>query len=92
MFITFFSENYQYVATTDKSLWYHGTLGRREAETLIRQFSTKNGTFLVRFSDRNKEDVLTLIHENCVYNYMIRRQVSVIKFILLLLEIFWKLF
>ncbi|KAJ3639318.1 hypothetical protein Zmor_002683 [Zophobas morio] len=68
-------ENYQCPAPrTHKSQWYHGTLDRSEAETIIKQFNTKDGTFLVRWSDRNKEPVLTLISENLFYNYIIRKQ------------------
>ncbi|EFA10985.1 tyrosine-protein kinase Shark [Tribolium castaneum] len=68
-------ENYQCPAPkTHRSYWYHGTLDRHEAETTIKQFSTKDGTFLVRWSDRNKERVLTLINESLFYNYIIRKQ------------------
>lgn len=70
-------ENYQCPAPkTHRSQWYHGTLDRNEAETIIREFSTKDGTFLVRWSDRNRERVLTLISESSFYNYIIRKQVS----------------
>ncbi|XP_030748322.1 tyrosine-protein kinase Shark [Sitophilus oryzae] len=54
--------------------FYHGTLGRHEAEAIIRKSNPQSGTFLVRFSDRNNEDVLTLFHEEKVWNYIIRRK------------------
>ncbi|CAG9855427.1 unnamed protein product [Phyllotreta striolata] len=65
-------ELYRYTAKrTDKSDWYHGTLGRQEAEMIIRQYSGKCGTYLVRFSERNKEDVLTLLNDGRFRNYII---------------------
>nr|CAH7742179.1 unnamed protein product [Callosobruchus chinensis] len=65
-------ENYKHrVTRTEKSKWYHGTLGRQEAETMIKEYATKNGTFLVRFSERNKENVLTLYYEDYFYHYII---------------------
>lgn len=58
-------------------MWYHGTLDRQEAEILIRNFSNENGTFLVRFSDRNTgATVLTLLNEDLFFNYIIRKQVG----------------
>lgn len=56
---------------TSKKQWYHGTLDRKEAENLIRLYSNKNGTFLVRFTDRNSTNVLTLLNDDSVYNYII---------------------
>ncbi|KAJ8970015.1 hypothetical protein NQ314_001444 [Rhamnusium bicolor] len=68
-------EKYKCPATrTNKSEWYHGTLDRHEAESLIRQYSTKNGTYLVRFSDRNRENVLTLLNDDGFYNYIIHNK------------------
>jgi tyrosine-protein kinase len=68
-------EHYQCPAPkTHRSQWYHGTLDRHEAETIIKQFSTKDGTFLVRWSERNKEPVLTLISESLFYNYIISKK------------------
>ncbi|CAH1960669.1 unnamed protein product [Acanthoscelides obtectus] len=65
-------EQYKHKVTrTEKSKWYHGTLGRQEAETMIKEYSTKNGTFLVRFSERNKQNVLTLIYDEEFYHYII---------------------
>lgn len=59
---------------TSKTQWYHGTLYRLEAESLIRKYN-KNGTFLVRFSDRNtRANVLTLFNKDSIYHYIIREQ------------------
>lgn len=55
-------------------MWYHGTLGRHEAETQIRKYSNENGTFLVRWSERNNANVLTLFNENIFFNYIIQQQ------------------
>lgn len=67
-------EKYKYpTPKTQRSDWYHGTLGRQEAETIIKEYSDKSGTYLVRFSERNKEDVLTLFHEEAFYNYIIHK-------------------
>lgn len=70
-------ENYKCPpAKTRRSLWYHGTLDRSEAEMKIKRFSDENGTFLVRYSVRNKGTVLTLLNDNVFFNYIIRKQVS----------------
>lgn len=71
-----FIENYKCPpAKTHKGLWYHGTLDRHEAENKIRNYSAQNGTFLVRWSDRNRGKVLTLFNEEVFFNYIIRKQV-----------------
>lgn len=68
-------ENYKCpTPKTCASQWYHGTLGRREAEELIRNYSTKDGTFLIRSSNRNKGDVLTLLNGNVFFNFIISQQ------------------
>ncbi|XP_057672099.1 tyrosine-protein kinase Shark [Diorhabda carinulata] len=68
-------KNYKYSPKrTDRSEWYHGTLDRQEAEMIIKMCSTKSGTYLVRFSDRNKEDVLTLLNDDGFYNYIIHNK------------------
>ncbi|KRT79627.1 Ankyrin repeat-containing protein [Oryctes borbonicus] len=57
---------------THRNNWFHGTLGRQEAEKIIKNYSDKSGTFLVRYSDRNKgQVVLTLLNENTFYHYII---------------------
>lgn len=81
-----FAENYKYPpAKTHKNLWYHGTLDRHEAENKIKKYSTQNGTFLVRWSDRNKGNVLTLFNEEVFFNYIIRNLVQQQYYISLLL-------
>ncbi|XP_072401763.1 tyrosine-protein kinase Shark [Diabrotica undecimpunctata] len=68
-------ENYKYtVKSTNRREWYHSTLDRQEAEATIKLHSTKSGTYLVRFSDRNKEDVLTLLNDDVFYHYIIRKK------------------
>lgn len=54
--------------------FYHGTLDRGEAERLIMEFKPQSGIFLVRFSIRNNEDILTLFHEDKVYNFIIHKK------------------
>lgn len=61
---------------TNRNLWYHGTLNRSEAESKIRKYSDSNGTFLVRWSDRNKAIVLTLYNDKGFFNYIIKNQVA----------------
>lgn len=71
------TENYKPpLPKTHKSQWYHGTLDRQEAESFITNFSKDSGTFLVRYSHRNKgANVLTLLNEDLFFNYIIRIQV-----------------
>lgn len=70
-----FPENYKCpTPKTYANQWYHGTLGRREAEDIIRDYSTKNGTFLIRWSNRNKGQVLTVLNDNVFFNFIISRQ------------------
>nr|CAD7194918.1 unnamed protein product [Timema douglasi] len=45
---------------THKNDWYHGTLGRNEALCLLKEHGNKDGTFLVRYSDRNGGVIHTL--------------------------------
>lgn len=78
------AENYRSpIPKTHRSQWFHGTLDRQEAERTIKNYSDKNGTFLVRYSDRNKgQVVLTLLNESLFYHYIICKSVnlSVIQF------------
>ncbi|KAK9889307.1 hypothetical protein WA026_004588 [Henosepilachna vigintioctopunctata] len=68
-------ENYKCpTPRTFENQWYHGTLGRKEAEEIIRDYCTKNGTFLVRWSNRNRGAVLTLLNDNMFFNFIISRQ------------------
>lgn len=41
----------------------------------MKKYSTQSGTYLIRFSDRNGEHVLTLLYEDGLYNYIIRNKV-----------------
>lgn len=63
-------------AKTYKGLWYHGTLDRHEAQHLMLKTNMLDGTYLVRLSDRNNGcNVLTMVHEGQVYNFLIRKEV-----------------
>nr|CAD7460567.1 unnamed protein product [Timema tahoe] len=58
---------------THKNDWYHGTLGRNEALCLLKEHGNKDGTFLVRYSDRNGGVyVLTTIHGGQPYHFQIK--------------------
>ncbi|XP_065166490.1 tyrosine-protein kinase Shark-like [Atheta coriaria] len=61
---------------TNMSQWYHGTLNRQEADAYIREYQLdiQNGTFLVRYSTRNKELVLTMYNEGIIFNFIIRNK------------------
>lgn len=75
-------EEYQCPAPrTHRGLWYHGTLDRQEAETLIRSHDNglgSTGTFLVRFSDRRNaaggNNVLTVLSDGAIYHYIIQTE------------------
>nr|CAD7448112.1 unnamed protein product [Timema bartmani] len=63
---------------THKNDWYHGTLGRNEALCLLKEHGNKDGTFLVRYSDRNGGVyVLTTIHGGQPYHFQIKIKVHV---------------
>ena len=64
---------------THKSLWYHGTLGRVEAHQLIKTMPEKDGVFLVRYSDKQRCDVLTVQLMDKIYHYQIRKEVRLRK-------------
>ncbi|XP_017782286.1 PREDICTED: tyrosine-protein kinase shark [Nicrophorus vespilloides] len=59
---------------TDKKFWYHGTLNRVEAENYIKASRAENGTFLVRYSNRNKANVLTVINQGEYFNYIVKTE------------------
>lgn len=66
------------MAKTNKSLWYHGTLDRHEAQALIQKNNMKDGTYLVRLSDRNNGcNVLTMVYDQQIYNFLIKQEVRV---------------
>lgn len=62
------------VPKTNRNHWFHGTMSRQEAERLINEYDPATGTFLVRFSERNKNTVLTLKADTCYYNYIIQNE------------------
>lgn len=61
---------------TLKENWYHGTLGRDEAVAMINQAGNKDGSFLVRYSDRSEADILTMIHDQEYYHFQLQREVN----------------
>lgn len=64
------------VPKTHRSLWYHGTLGRNEAVELIQQSGNRDGSYLVRFSDRNGGCfALTMLHDQQTFHFLIRKEV-----------------
>ncbi|XP_021915716.1 tyrosine-protein kinase shark isoform X1 [Zootermopsis nevadensis] len=63
------------VPKTQKKDWYHGTLDRNEALNMLKEWGSKDGTFLVRYSDRNGGMyVLTTIYSGQTYHFQIRTQ------------------
>ncbi|XP_067008964.1 tyrosine-protein kinase Shark [Anabrus simplex] len=70
--------NYQCPAPkTFKKDWYHGTLDRTEAITMLKEHGNKDGSFLVRYSDRNGGMyVLTTIHADQPYHFQIKTEGS----------------
>ena len=67
---------------TRKQDWYHGTLDRNEALSMLREVGNRDGAFLIRYSDRNGGmDVLTMIFSGQPYNFQIQRQVRLFDFL-----------
>lgn len=69
--------NYDTPASREKRIdWYHGTLSRPEAVNLLYESGNKDGTFLVRFSDRSGGTyVLTVMYHNQDFHYQIQKKV-----------------
>lgn len=72
--------------------WYHGTLNRYESEKLLKQsaaaqlakdpeFST-SGVFLVRFSAKSGDFVLTLLADEQPKHFIIQKYVRIILFLI----------
>lgn len=60
---------------TQKKDWYHGTLDRNEALAMLKERGNRDGTFLIRYSDRNGGMyVLTTIHGETPYHFQIKTQ------------------
>ncbi|XP_039294845.1 tyrosine-protein kinase Shark [Nilaparvata lugens] len=59
---------------TSKCDWYHGTLDRAEAIALLANAGNKDGSFVVRFSDRSNADILTMIYDEKNYHFQVRRE------------------
>ncbi|KAL0268767.1 UNVERIFIED_CONTAM: hypothetical protein PYX00_010583 [Menopon gallinae] len=56
-----------------KSSWYHGTLDRKEAIDLLKEYGNKEGSYLVRYSDKNVF-VLTMIVNNRSFHFQIKNE------------------
>ncbi|XP_011302292.1 tyrosine-protein kinase shark isoform X2 [Fopius arisanus] len=68
--------NYETPAPKEKkSDWYHGTLDRTEAVSLLHKHGDKEGSFLVRFSDRRGGTyVLTVMYHRQDYHFQIQKR------------------
>ena len=55
--------------------WFHGPMGREEAESVLKEHGFTEGLFLVRESSTSIGDfVLSVVHEGDVIHYQIRRR------------------
>lgn len=62
-------------ARSQRKDWYHGTLGRAEALAILKQQEKKDGAFLVRLSESNKDGyVLTMMSVEQPYHFQIQRK------------------
>ncbi|XP_034945799.1 tyrosine-protein kinase Shark [Chelonus insularis] len=68
--------NYKTPASKEKSSdWYHGTLSRPEAVALLHENGDKDGSFLVRFSDRRPGNyVLTAMYHGRDFHFQIQKK------------------
>uniref|UniRef100_A0ABD2XPA8 Tyrosine-protein kinase n=1 Tax=Trichogramma kaykai TaxID=54128 RepID=A0ABD2XPA8_9HYME len=66
--------NYDRPTNEKKSSWYHGTLDRMEAIHLLNESGGKDGSFLVRRSDRHDGIyVLTVLYGGQTFNFQIQK-------------------
>ncbi|KAL1464172.1 hypothetical protein WDU94_003844, partial [Cyamophila willieti] len=62
-------------AKSNKKDWYHGTLARVEAVSILQRNGNKDGSFLVRISPRERKTyVLTMVCAEFVYNFQIKKE------------------
>ena len=55
--------------------WFHGSMGREEADSVLKEHGFAEGLFLVRESSTSSGDfVLSVVHDNDVIHYQIRRR------------------
>ena len=55
--------------------WFHGSMGREEAESVLKEHGFTEGLFLVRESSTSIGDfVLSVVHDGDVIHYQIRRR------------------
>ena len=59
--------------------WYHGTLDRKEAVELLKEYGNKEGSYLVRYSHKNGGVyVLTMIVNDRSFHFQIKNEVYII--------------
>uniref|UniRef100_A0A8D8PSK7 Tyrosine-protein kinase n=1 Tax=Cacopsylla melanoneura TaxID=428564 RepID=A0A8D8PSK7_9HEMI len=62
-------------AKSNKKDWYHGTLARDEAISILKRQGNKDGSFLVRISPKEgKTYVLTMVCAELAYNFQIKKE------------------
>ena len=55
--------------------WFHGFMSREDADSLLKEHGFTEGLFLVRESSTSLGDfVLSVVHDNDVIHYQIRRR------------------
>lgn len=81
-FYLLIAEDYRTVEPTlRRESWYHGTLDRREAVELLREHGNKEGSYLVRYSDKHGGmNVLTMMVGGQAYHFHIKTKVNPAKF------------
>lgn len=69
--------DYQSPASKEKRAdWYHGPLDRVDAVSILNKSDLVDGSFLVRFSDKNGgQYVLSVMYHNQVYHFQIQEKV-----------------
>jgi len=56
----------------EDQLWYHGDISRADAAPLLK----KDGDYLVRFSSRQQQNVLAVVSDGVVKNFLINEELS----------------
>lgn len=80
-----FSGNYKAPKPVlQKHCWYHGTLDRKEALDLLKEHGNKEGSYLVRYSDKNGGGyVLTMIVDKRSFHYQVKHEVRISEVVLI---------
>ncbi|KAL5021706.1 hypothetical protein ScPMuIL_000861 [Solemya velum] len=58
----------------EKQPWYHGKIGREEAEKRLQKSGHSNGKFIIRLRDDKKTFALSLSHNNQTRHYIVEKQ------------------